>query len=95
VGGENVCIALVIHHAMRMRPMVLPFVACPTLPYFPTLSQKWHEFRKRICFRRQNVLLFPLLHLSERVLILRRIQRGIIINVHRSTHSVVVILVRF
>jgi hypothetical protein len=42
----------------------------------------------------KRVFLFPLLHLSERVLILRRIQLDIIINVHRCSHSVPVILVR-
>jgi hypothetical protein len=41
------------------------------------------------------VFWFPLQLLSETFLILRRIQRDIIINVHRSSCKVPVILVRF
>ena len=95
-GGRNVFITLVIHYAMRMRRIILLSVTCPVLPYFPTLSQKWHEFRgEKKSVKTKSVFLFSLLHLSERVLILRRIQRDIITNVHRSSHTVAVILVRF
>jgi hypothetical protein len=42
--SERVVVALVIRHAKRMRSIVLPSVACPTLPYFPTLSQIRQDF---------------------------------------------------
>jgi len=33
--------------AKRMRRITMPSVACPALQYFPTLSHKRHDFRKR------------------------------------------------
>jgi hypothetical protein len=41
-----VIISLVIHHAQRMRCIVLPSVACLVLLYFSTLSHKRHGFQK-------------------------------------------------
>jgi hypothetical protein len=38
----RVFVALVIQHAMRMRRIILPSVACLAVPYFSTLS---HDFR--------------------------------------------------
>jgi hypothetical protein len=45
--SECVSVALVIQHAMRMRCIILPSVACPALKHFSTLSHKRHDFRKR------------------------------------------------
>jgi len=82
----------VIQHAMRMCPIILSSVACLVLPYFPTLSHKWHDFRKRL-LNIKSVLWFSPQRLSETFLILRRIQRCIIINVRRSSCKVPIILV--
>ena len=45
---ECVFVALVIQHAQRMRPLILPSVACLSLPYFSTLSHKRYDFRKNV-----------------------------------------------
>jgi len=62
---------------------ILSSVACPTLKYFPTLSQKRHVFfrgknllSKELCF----FFKFSLQLLSETFLTLRRIHRDTIIN---------------
>jgi hypothetical protein len=39
-----VCIALFIQHAMRMLHITSSPVACRPIPYFSTLSHKWHDF---------------------------------------------------
>jgi hypothetical protein len=67
-------------------------MACLALPYFPTFSQKRHNFRTKgieykMWFR------FPLQLSSEIFLILRRIQRDITINALQSLLNVPVILV--
>ena len=40
-------VALGIQHAVSMRRIILSSVACPTLPYFPKLSHKRQDFRRR------------------------------------------------
>ena len=55
---QSLCafVALGTKHAMRMRHIILSSVVCPTLQYFPTLSHKRHDFRKKkllnqnVCF---------------------------------------------
>jgi hypothetical protein len=53
---DCVFVALAIQHAMRMRRIKLPSVACPAAQHFPTLSHKRHEFWERsywiqnVCF---------------------------------------------
>ena len=40
-----VSVALVIHHAKRMRRIILLSVACLALLHFSTLSHKRYDFR--------------------------------------------------
>jgi hypothetical protein len=91
---ECVSVTLVIQHAKRMRRIVLLSVVCLALPYFSTLSHKLHDFGKKF-LNIKYVFWFFLQLLSETFLILRRIQRDIIINVHRSLCKVPLLLSDF
>ena len=51
-------VALLIHHATRMRHIVTSFVAPLALPYFSTLSHKRHDFRKNNIEHKMCVLIF-------------------------------------
>jgi len=79
-----------------MRSIILSSLACLALLYFSTLSHKRHDFReKKMLLNIKRVFWFSLQLLSETFLILRRIQRDIIINVQRSSWEVLVIFVIF
>jgi hypothetical protein len=91
--SECVSVALVMQHAKRMSRIILSYMACLALPYFPTLSYKRHDFRKS--YWALNVFWSSPQILSETFLILRRIQRDIFINLHRFSYEVPVIIVRF
>ena len=92
--SECVCVALVIQHLKFMHRILLPSVACLAVPYFSTLSHKRHDFRKNVV-KHKVIFLFSVKFLSETFLVLRRIQRYIVINVRMSSCIVPVILLRF
>jgi len=62
--------------------------------FFSTLSHKRHNFRKML-LNIKCVFWFSLPLLSETFLIVRRTERYIIINVHRPSCKVILILDRF
>jgi hypothetical protein len=57
--SERVSVALSTQHAKRMRPIIFLFVTCLDLPYFPSLSNKWHDWRKKVMEHKLRVLIFP------------------------------------
>jgi len=75
------------------KPQSLSPVVCTTVPYFSTLSYKRYDFLKRL-LDLEFVFLFSLQLSSEIVFLLRRIQHDVI-NVHRCSFKVPVILVKF
>jgi hypothetical protein len=87
-------VALVIQHVKRMRRIILWSVACLAVPYFSTLSHKRHDFRGKVIEHKMCVLIFCTT-LVWRIFILGRIQRDIVINVHRSACKVPLLLSDF
>ena len=82
-------LALVNQHTW----IILSSVASLALTYFSTLSHKWHDFWKK--GTGQKMCFFYFLYNTETSLILRRIQPDVIINVHKSSCKVHVIMSDF
>ena len=86
-------LALLIQHARRMHHIILPSVASLAAPYFSALPIKRHDFRKKMLLNIKCVFWFSLQLLFETFLILRIIQRDIVINVKMSSCKVPVVLI--
>jgi hypothetical protein len=72
-----------------LRRIILPSVACLALPYFSTLSHKWHDFRKNTEYMCNFIFCTPSVWNTS---YFKKIQRDIIINVHRSSCKVPVLI---
>jgi hypothetical protein len=91
---ECVTVALVIQHAKCMHRIMLSSAACLALQYVSTSSHKRHHFRKKNLLNIKSESIFYTT-LPEKLLILRRIKRDIIININTSSCKVSVTVVRF
>jgi hypothetical protein len=80
-----------------LRRIILSYVTFLALPHFSKLSHERLDFSKRGGGRIESEIMFrfSLQLLSKTLLISRKIQRDIIINVHRSSCKVSVILANF
>ena len=94
---ECLFLALVIQHAKHILRIALSSVACLALPHFSMLPHKRQDFRKKkkILLNIKCVFCSSLQILSKIFLMLTRIQRDTMTNVHRSSCEVPVILVGF
>jgi hypothetical protein len=72
---------------MRMRRIMLSSVASVAVLNISTLSNKEHDFRKKIIEHKICVSISLQLY-SETLLILRRIEKDIVINVLKSSCKV-------
>jgi hypothetical protein len=89
-----VCVCSLAYTACNTHAAILPSVPCPTLPYFPTLSHKRHDFLGKVTEHKMCVLILCA-NLPETFLIIRRTERDMIKNVYRSACKVPVIVGRF
>ena len=79
---------------MQSAYAILSFVACPALQCSCTLSHKWQDSYTKV-IENKCVLWVSLQILSETIFILRTIQLDIVVNMHKSSCKVAVIIVRF
>ena len=93
--SERVSVALVIQHAMLMRHIIMPSVACLAQMCSSTLSHKLHDIWEKKFIEHKGVFWFYIEFLSKIFLILSRIQPYIVINLKTFSCKVPVILARF
>jgi hypothetical protein len=74
------------------RAAILPSAASVALPYFSTFSHKRQDILKKATEQKMYILI-SVQFLPEKLLILRRIQRDIVINVKTPLFKVFVILI--
>jgi len=74
---------------MQCACAILSSVACPALQYFSILSHKRYEVRKKKVVEHKMCVLTFSTALSETFLILKRIERDMIINLLRSSYDYV------
>ena len=86
-----VFVALGIQQVMRMRRILLSY---PTVKYFSTLSHKWYDFRENVIEDKMCILISSTTSL-EKVSHYKKILWDNIINAHRSSFKVSVILFRY
>jgi hypothetical protein len=79
---------------MQNACAMLPSVACLALHYCWTLPYKRHDFKKKVIEHKMCFLIFATI-LSETLFSLRRIQRDLIVNIHKCSCKVPVIPVGF
>ena len=68
---------------MRVICIILSSVACLAVQYFFTLSHKWHDFLKSIEYKFCFLIFYT--KVPAKFWIVIRIQRDVIINVHRHS----------
>jgi len=78
-------VALFVQCVKRLSPNILSPVACLNLPYFSTLSHKWHEFRKKNLLNIKFLFSY-LYYFSKAFLILRRVERHNFINIQGGSN---------
>jgi hypothetical protein len=60
----SVSVALDIQHLKGMCHIILSYVVCLAVPYFSTLSHKYHDFQKKVIEHEIYVLSYFLKHPS-------------------------------
>ena len=80
---------------MQRASAILLSVACSAVQHFPTLPHKRHNLKKKKVTGHKRWVWFSLQLLSETFFNVRRTERDVIKNVHRSACKVPVIHVRF
>ena len=94
INSESVPVTLVTKYGQRMRRSELPSVSCMALPCFCTLRHKRHNsWQKEVTDRKMRVLISSAASFVK-LLIPRRIQRDIIINVQTFACKVPLIFVK-
>ena len=92
---ECVYVALVNQPANCIHHITVSYVACLPVLHFCTYLIKGTILGKKHLLTVECVFWFCLQHFYENCLVVKRIQRNIVTNVHRSSFRVPVTLVRF